>query len=877
MRPLICFSLLFALLLPGCSQQQKKHPYQDSRLSPAQRAEDLLSRMTLEEKVAQLRCITKDIEATDTLYGQEGIGGIGPIMRSLAEPAAAAKANRIHRLIRNTTRLGIPPILHDESLHGLLGNDATIFPQAIALASTWDTSLVTRVAHAIGKEVRARGIRQVLAPVINIARDVRWGRTEETYGEDTYLTSRMGVAYCSAIESEGVLTTPKHFAANLGDGGRDSYPIHFNERLLREIYLPAFKACIQEGGASSVMAAYNALDGLPCSANPWLLTRVLKNEWGFRGFVVSDYGSLSGIANKHFVAATDTEGAALGLNAGLDVELPDIYVYGPPLLRALNEGKADKAALDNAVRRVLEAKFRLGLFDDPFVAVDSLHPVSATPDHRNLALEAAREGIVLLKNESKTLPLKKSLRSIAVIGPAADSALFGGYSGWGRQNVSVLKGIRDRAGQATAVRYAPGCALGYNSLAPIPPENLRPSGGKPGEHGLRGEYFANQNLQGQPTLVRIDPKVYFTWGMGSPDKKIPDDHFSVRWTGTLVPTVTGTYRIGASTDDGMRLTLDGKLIIDSWYDRGATLDYVTVKLEAGTSYNLQLEYYESIGWSFASLGWELQMKQDPRIASAAALARQSDAAIVVATLSEGEGYDRSSLDLPGRQEELIQAVAATGTPTTVVLIGGSAVTMQHWKENVGAILTAWYPGEQGGRAVAEILFGDVNPAGRIPITFPLSVGQVPLYYNHKPTGRGDSYVDISGKPLFPFGFGLSYTTFEYSKPIVPDTNVQLGKTLTVSVTVRNTGEARGDEVVQLYLHRPFSSVTQPVQQLRGFRRITLEPGAERRVEFSLTPDDFSLFDRDLRWVEEPGKVEIQLGSSSADIRHKLTVHILSPR
>lgn len=876
MRPWTCIAVLLALFLTTL-QGQEKHPYRNSHLSPAKRADDLLSRMTLEEKVAQLRCVTKDVEATDTLYGREGIGGIGPIMRSLTEPEAAAKANRIQALIQRTTRLGIPPILHDESLHGLVGNGATIFPQAIALASTWDTALVTRVAKAIGTETRARGIRQVLAPVINIARDVRWGRVEETYGEDPYLTSRMGVAYCSAIEAEGVLTTPKHYVANVGDGGRDSYPIHYNERLLREIYLPPFKACIQEGRASSVMAAYNALDGLPCSANPWLLTEVLRKEWGFTGFVVSDYGSAAGIMNKHFIAADEVEAAALGLNAGLDVELPDVYIYGPPLLTALRSGKASMSALDRAVRRILLAKFRLGLFDAPFVAVDSLHPASADPEHNALALEAARKGIVLLKNDDRTLPLKSSVRSIAVIGPAADTSLFGGYSGWGKKGITVFQGIRNRAGSGVAVRYAPGCAFGFNALPPIPSANLLPPGGKPGEHGLKAEYFSNMTLHGEPALTRRDSLVRFTWGMGSPDPGIPVDHFSARWTGILVPEVSGTYRLGASTDDGMRLWLDGKLVIDSWFDRGATLDFITVKLEAGKHYDLRLEYYENTGWAFASLVWELQMPEDPRVAEAANLARQSEFAVVVATISEGEGYDRSSLDLPGRQEELIQAVTATRTPTAVVLIGGSAVTMLRWKDQVGAIVMAWYPGEEGGRAVAEVLFGDQNPAGRLPITFPRTVGQVPLYYNHEPTGRGDGYVDMTGKPLFPFGHGLSYARFEYTRASVTDSMVRAGQTITAYVTVKNSGKVQGEEVVQLYIHRTVSSVTRPVQQLRGFRRISLKPEESRTVEFSLTPEDLSFPGRDLRRKEETGKVEIQFGASSADIRQITEVRILPPR
>jgi beta-glucosidase len=861
----------------SAQQQAKVVTYQDlAGLSSERLIDTLLTRMTLEEKVAQLRCITKDIE-TAPLVGPDGVGGIGPIMRSMKEWEAAAKANRIQKMLKEKTRLGIPAILHDEALHGLIGKGATSFPQAIALASTWDTDLMGRVASAIGKETRARGIRQVLSPVVNIARDVRWGRVEETYGEDPYLTSRMGVAFCSAIEREGVLTTPKHYAANVGDGGRDSYPIHFNERLLREVYFPAFKACIQEGGSWSVMAAYNALDGLPCSANPWLLTDVLRKEWGFKGFVVSDYGSAAGIMNMHHVAANEKEAAALGVNAGLDVELPDIYIYGDPLVQAAREGLAKGAALDEAVRRVLRAKLRLGLFSDPYVRVDSSNVLADNPSHRALALEAARKGIVLLKNNA-TLPFSKTLKSIAVIGPMADVARLGGYSGSGQNVVTILEGIKEKAGKGMAVEFAQGTDIGFTSLPPIPSACLVPPDATKGEHGLKGEYFSNMTLSGDPVLVRRDARVNFEWQMGSPDPKIPDDHFSVRWTGKLIPPASGTYRLGASTDDGLRLYLDGRLLIDSWFDRGATLDYVTIELQKGRQYDIRMEYYENTGWAYAGLVWDREVAVDPRVKQAATLAARSDAAVIVASIIEGEGYDRANLDLPGRQEELIKAVAATGKPTAVVLVGGSAVTMRTWADNVGAILTAWYPGEEGGHAVADVLFGDSNPGGKLPITFPQSVGQVPLYYNHKPTGRGNDYADISGKPQFPFGHGLSYTTFEYSRLTPEREKIRSGDTLRLSLLVKNTGTRKGDEVVQLYIHRPVASITQPVEELKGFRRITLMPAESQTVEFTLLPADLSVLDRSLTWAMESGNVEIRLGSSSEDIRLRSQISILqSPK
>jgi beta-glucosidase len=721
--------------------ESSARPYQNPILPVEQRVADLLARMTVEEKVAQLgsrppfmdwrewvRCTLDEkiarvraIPPADVIG--PGVGQLSIFLREMPPRAAAAKANEIQRYARENTRLGIPPIIHDEGLHGLLANDATSFPQAIAMASSWHPELLQEVAAAIGRETRARGIRQLLSPTINIARDPRCGRTEETYGEDAYLASRMAVAFVHGVQSQGVVTTPKHYAANfVGDGGRDSNAVHFSERLLREVYFPAFEASVREGGALSIMAAYNSLDGVPCSCNRWLLTEVLREEWGFEGFVVSDYGSVIHIMEKHAVAANKQEVAKKAVEAGLEIELPYTDCYGEPLLEGLRQGTISAEAVDEAVRRVLAVKFRLGLFDEPFVDEEQAEAVCNTAEHRALALQMAREGIVLLKNEGGALPLAGEIKSIAVIGPQADEPRLGGYSwdGYARERiVTPLRGIQQRAG-GVEVRFAQGCA------------------------------------------------------------------------------VTGDSKEG--------------------------------------------------------------------FAGAAQAAHQSQAAVLFVGNSrqtEGEQRDRANLDLPGVQAELIKQVAATGVPTIVVLINGSAVTMLDWIDQVDAVVEAWYPGEVGGAAIAEVLFGDTNPGGKLPITFPRTVGQLPLYYNYKPTGRIYDYVDLSGKPLFPFGHGLSYTTFAYCNLHI---RLERKKVVKISLEVENTGERAGDEVVQLYVHDVVASVARPVKELKGFRRVSLQPQETKEVTFEIAVQQLGLYDARLHYTVEPGEFEIMVGSSSEDIR-----------
>ncbi|MCX8183756.1 MAG: glycoside hydrolase family 3 C-terminal domain-containing protein [Crenarchaeota archaeon] len=831
-----------------------KDTFEDPSLPVEKRVEDLLKRMTLQEKLAQLR---SSREMPD-----EGVGNLTHVTRGLPAKEGAEKANQYQVKAIEKTRLGIPVVIHDECLHGCVAKFSTSFPQAIALAATWDRELVYRVSKAIARETRSRGIHQCLSPVVDIARDVRAGRTEESYGEDPYLTSTMGSLFCRAMLEEGVIATPKHFAANfVGDGGRDSNEIHFSERVLREVYFPGFKACVK-AGALSLMAAYNSLDGVPCSSNRWLLTEILRDEWGFQGFVVSDYGSVAGILFNHHVAATLEEAAKLAVEAGLEVELPETYVFGDPLTKAVEKRMIPMEVLDEAVRRVLKAKFLIGLFDKPFADPEEAGKLCNCEQHVQLALQAARESIVLLKNEDNTLPLdREKIRSIAVLGPASDSVKLGGYSTVPQYAVTPLEGIRRKAKPDTKIYHAKA-SPGVGKYVPIPPSCLTPGPGAEGQ-GLKGEYFDNRELKGEPVLTRVDEQVSFNWGTGSPGPRLPEDNFSVRWTGRLVAPKTGVFEIGLASDDGARLWLDGKLLIDSWRDRGVTLDIVTVRLEKGRQYEVKIEYYEHVGDAAAFLLWDHVDESTPEVREAVRLAKKSDVAVFFAEIIEGEGKDRAMLDLPRLQEVMIEKIVETGTPTIVVLMTGSAVTGE-WIKKVPALLQAWYPGQEGGNAIAEVLFGDYNPAGRLPFTWPRYVGQLPLYYNYKPTGRGYDYVDMSGKPLFPFGHGLSYTRFEYSSLSV-DKHGEEGP-FEIGFNVTNVGEKEGEEVAQLYVQDPVASVARPVKELKGFQRLVLKPGETRRVVFTLTADDLAFLGEDMRRIVEPGEFKIMVGASSEDIR-----------
>ncbi|HEV8599428.1 MAG TPA: glycoside hydrolase family 3 N-terminal domain-containing protein [Gemmatimonadales bacterium] len=840
------------------AQPAQPSPYRDPDLPVPERVRDLLARMTLEEKFWQLFMLPGDLD-DPTQDWSHGVFGLQITAPSGTARGHAERINAIQRFFVERTRLGIPIIPFEEAVHGLAREGATMFPQAIALAATWDTALVARVAGAIARETGSRGIRQVLSPVLNLASDVRWGRVEETYGEDSYLASLLGRAFVAAFEHAGIVATPKHFVANVGEGGRDSYPIDRSERTLEEVFFPPFKAAIQQAHARSIMTAYNSVDGAPATQDPWLLTTKLKREWGFTGFVISDAAATGGATVLHHTEPTTAMAAQHALEAGLDVIFQSSFPQHRPYLDAFRRGLIADSVIAVAVGRVLRAKFELGLFEHPYADPDSAARWNGHPAHRALALEAARASIVLLRNERRLLPLSRAIRSVAVIGTDAEEARLGGYSGPGIDKISILAGLQEKLG-AARVRYAPGPGRLSPEYVVIPAERLGA--------GLRGEYFDNIRLEGEPRLVRSDARVDFLWTFNPPGPGIPRDWYSVRWTGTLSVPPGGVQRIGVEGNDGYRLYLDGRLLIDNWKKQSYGARLAAVTIAPGSRHQLRLEYFESTGNARVRLVWDAGVPDDwrARLDSAVATVRRSEAAIVVAGIEEGEFRDRASLSLPGHQEELILRIAETGKPVVVVLVGGSAITMSRWLDRVAGVLAVWYPGEQGGRAVADVLFGEYNPAGRLPLTFPLAEGQLPLVYNHKPTGRGDDYLDLTGRPLFPVGYGLSYTSFEYSQLSVRPEEIGPTDTIEVRCRVKNTGARAGDEIVQLYLRDVLASLARPVLQLAGFQRVHLQPGEEREVRFALGPEHLRMLDREMRWVVEPGTFRVLLGASSVDIR-----------
>lgn len=875
--------LLLLLVLFASSLELKSQPYKNPQLPIEDRIKDLISRMTPEEKFWQLFMIPGDFNEDLEKY-KTGIFGFqvstsgqsanaSGQMLSYAPGAAAVETaegiNKMQHYFIEKSRLGIPIIAYDEALHGLVRQGATAFPQSIALAATWNKALMHRVSKAIATESKTRGIRQILSPVVNIASDVRWGRTEETYGEDPYLSSEMGVAFVSEFEKMGVITTPKHYVANVGDGGRDSYPIHLNERIMREIYLPPFEACFKRGGSRSVMTSYNSYDGSPCTANDYTLNQILKKEWGFKGFVISDAGATGGANVLHFTAKDYPESTASSITNGLDVIFQTSYdhykLFSPPFY----DGRIDPKVIDQAVARVLRNKFELGLFDDPYIDAKEAGKWNGHLSHRQLTKEAAKESIVLLKNEKKILPISKTVSSIAVIGSDATEARLGGYSGPGINRVSILDGIKNKVGNKAVVNFEMGCDRSNTEYVTIPAESLSCTVDGKTENGLKGEYFDNVTLAGKPLFTRIDPMIQFGWTLFSPDpEKLSYDFYSIRWTGKLKAPTSGKLKIGVDGNDGYRLFLNDKLVIDNWKKLSRQTLVADYTFEKNKIYDLRIEYFEPAGNAVFRLLWNANVINDQtaQIAKAVELAKKSDIAIVAVGINEGEFSDRAYLNLPGRQEELINKVAATGKPMVVILVGGSAITMNNWLKNASAILDVWYPGEDGGSAVADVLFGDYNPAGRLPITFPVFEGQLPLVYNHKPTGRGDDYNNLTGQPLFPFGYGLSYTTFEYSELNFSTNNIAAKDSTVLSCKITNTGKVAGDEVVQLYVRDELASVARPVTELKGFERIHLLAGESQIVKFAINPEMLSMLDINLKKVVEPGDFRIMVGASCKDIR-----------
>ena len=938
---LVIFSIVWelpALINPVFAQE---YFYKDSTLPVDQRVKNLLQLMTPDEKFRQLFMVTGDL-GTDSSRFQAGIFGFQLNTQAQHEDAAnqvmtyrpgqnvneyVKKVNSIQKYFIEQSRLGIPVIFYDEALHGLVRSGATAFPQSIALAATFDTALMSRVADAIADECKARGIRQVLSPVVNLATDVRWGRVEETYGEDPLLASCMGVAYVKAFEQKGIITTPKHFVLNHGDGGRDSYPVNISERYLEQSCFVPFKAVLKAGKARSIMTAYNSLDGRPCTANNWLLNEKLKKEWGFRGFVVSDAGATGGANVLHFTASGYEDAGKQSIENGLDVIFQTDFDSYKLFSKPFHNGSVNAAAVDSAVARVLRAKFELGLFDQPYIkesdiidpykegdnpdnqATDKLASVGSYSDYRKLAKEASLKSIVLLKNDKrKVLPLSGEAGDIALIGTDAAEARLGGYSGPGNHPVSILEGIRAIYGDKARVHYAEGCGRKVTEWIPVaslylshdaekgnadglksPDKSGKSSKRERSEQsdktdrsdgleslkGLTAEYYNNIEWEGKPVLTRIDESINFQWTLFSPDPVVNYDFFSVRWSGYITSPSTGKFKIGIAGNDGYRLFIDDKLIIDTREGQSYHVTMADYNFKKDTRYKLRIEYKESSGNAWFRLIWNMGVtdQSEMKIQEAVELAKNNDLIIVTVGIEEGEFRDRSQLELPGRQEEMILKLAATGKPIIVILVGGSAVIMKNWIDKVNAILAVWYPGEAGGEAIAEILTGQCNPSGKLPVTFPMTDGQLPLVYNHMPTGRGDDYSDGTGQALFPFGFGLSYTQFEYSNLVFDKLQASSTDTVLLSFDLKNVGSRYGEEVVQLYIWDELSDFARPVRELKGFQRVSLKAGEQKKVSFMLSPTVFTTLNEELENITEPGFFRIMIGSSSKDIRLRERIEI----
>ena len=829
-----------------------------------QRVEDLVSRMTLEEKISQMQ------------YNAPAID-----------------------------RLDIPEYnWWNECLHGVArAGIATVFPQAIGLAATWNTELMHEVASVTSTEARAkhhefvrngqRNIYQGLtfwSPNINIFRDPRWGRGQETYGEDPFLTAQMGIAFVKGLQGDHhkyfkVIATPKHFAVHSGpEPDRHHFDAVTNEQDLRETYLPAFEACIREGKAYSIMGAYNRYMEESCCASQKLLVEILRKEWEFDGYVVSDCGAIQDIYKRHKIVETPGEAAALAVKMGCDLNCGKIY---PFLVGAVKKGLISEDEIDVSVKRLFKARMLLGMFDPPEKVpyTQISFEMNDCEAHRQLSLRTAQESIVLLKNEDNLLPLKKNLKSVAVVGPNADEieVLLGNYKGVPSKPVTVLAGIKNKVAHITEVKYAKGCDLVYPTQAPlnpIPASNLKPPQGYGQQTGLRGEYFNNMNLEGKPTFIKFDENINFDWKSNPPDSTMKREHFSIRWEGRLVVPESGEYQLGGRSDDGFRLYVDNKLLIEDWRDQAPRTMQRSINLEANREYTIRLEYYENSGGAMVMLGWlkpgerENFFKSiDVDFQKSVEIASKSEVVIMVGGISpelEGEempvaingfkGGDRTDIQLPEIQQKLLKALHDTGRPVVLVLMSGSALAVNWANENIPAIIHAWYPGQEGGTAIADVLFGDYNPSGRLPVTFYKSIDDLPLFEDYNMANR--TYRYFKGEPLYPFGYGLSYTTFEYKNLVLSPEKIRTDKSITVHVEVKNTGNLAGDEVVQLYVKDVVSIVPTPIRSLKGFQRVHLKPGEQKALIFKLTPADLSHYDQEQGWIVEPGEFEIMVGGSS---------------
>ena len=757
-------------------------------------------------------------------------------------------------------RLGIPALRMTDGPNGVRWGKSTAFPVGVCIAATWDTSLVYQLGQALGRETKAQGRNVLLGPCVNIHRDAHAGRNFESYGEDPYLAARIAVAFVKGIQSEKVIATTKHFACNNQEFERMSIDARIDERTIREIYFPAFKAAVQEGNTWSIMSAYNRLNGHYASSNTWLLNTILKEEWGFKGFVMSDWGAV------HSVVPT--------MYAGLDIEMPNgRYMNTKNVILAIHESRMKESKVDDKVRRMLRAMIAMNLIEQEIPEGAELH----TPEHIAIAKKVAESGIVLLKNNGDLLPLSADkFKSVAVIGPNASILRTGGGGSSKIDPIeakSPLDALKEKV-KDMKISYSPGMLVA-GDLKPVSGEYLETNDGR---SGLWGEYYDNSEFDGKPIEKRIDKNINYYWGNKGPIKK-KADYFSIRWTGKLKAPETGKYILATTSDDGSRLYLNGSLVIDNWSDHAMETQTTTVDLVADNWVDIRIEFYEHGGDAGIKLQW--QKMTESLLEKAVQIAQESDAVVMFMGFSdrdESEGHDRESNAFPEQQVELIDKVTAVNKNVVVVFNSGAAVQMSEWEKQVPAIVESWYPGEQGGNAIADILLGNINPSGKLVTTFFRDEKDSPTYTNYP--GEDDElhyeeglfvgyrhYDKMDIDPLFPFGHGLSYTDFEYSDLKIASRTVKQGESVTVKLKIKNTGNRAGAEVVQLYLQDNKSSVVRPEQELKSFSKVFLKPGEEQLVTLEINPEAMKYWDiESASWKAEAGEFTVRLGASSRDIR-----------
>ena len=796
-------------------------------------------------------------------------------------------------------RLNLPAYNHGgEALHGVMdfSTNTTSFPSPIGLGSTWNTKLIHRMANAISDEARILANKSgrslvFFSPNINIARDPRWGRNDEVYSEDPYLMGQMGKAFIQGLQGDDPyylksVASPKHYVANNEDWRRHFGSAYITERNLHEYYLPAFKTAFTEGGAYSVMGSFIEINDIPCHASKWLLTDLLRDKWGFKGYVVSDHSAVRDIHLFHRYTKTRAEANAAALKAGLDMS----NLYFPRYMKeTLDQGLVEEAHIDTAVRRILRARFKLGVYDPPQLVPFTDIPTDRleSKEHQELALQTAKESIVLLKNEN-ILPFSGAqMESVAVIGVNADETVLGNYSGFPSHKVSTLEGIREKAREwDMEVHYASGSHYTIPAWEPIPTEYLVPMDHED-QQGLEAEYFNNEDYNGYADVARIDSTIDFDWGEGSPHDSIQQDGFSARWHGYIEAPETGTYKLAIRCKDAVRLRINGQMMYDgwqqgwhrhkapgyAWYEPRIKEKVVEMKMVKGQRYGIEMVYRNGGGKASARLLWDYQ--NDPH-EKAVEAAQRSDAAVVVVGLNGElvqESFDRHHIEMPRAQQELIEAVHKANPNTVVVVVSGSPLPAKSF-DDVPGILQAWYAGQAQGTAIADVLFGDYNPGGKLSQTYYRSTKQLPPFTEYNIIQANHTYQYLEEEPMFPFGHGLSYTDFKYSAPEVT-ASAGLGEKVRVSLDVSNTGNRKGDEVVQLYVHDKEAAVKMPQKQLKRFQRVSLNAGQTKRVSFDLPVKELHYFDEEKgEFVVEPGTFELMIGSSSDDIRLRENVEIV---